>query len=93
MAPTLSNSRWSESGGGEGLNASLNISQGSVTTNYKSTLKTQAGIQAKRTHSLISIIGRALEQLSLSLEEHAVWDAIKSCVKELEHVVVNSLEL
>ena len=93
MAPTLSNSRWSGSGGGEGLNASPNVSQGSATTNPKSTLKTQAGIQAKGTHSLISIIGRALERLSLSLEERAAWDAIKSRVKEPERVVASSPEL
>jgi hypothetical protein len=93
MAPTLSNSHWSRSGGGEGLNVLPNASQDSVTTNYKSTLKTQAGVQAKGTHSLISIIGRALEQLSLSLEECVVWDIIKSCVKELECIIANSLEL
>jgi hypothetical protein len=40
IAPTLSNSYWSRSGGGEGLNALPNASQDSVTTNYKSTLKT-----------------------------------------------------
>jgi hypothetical protein len=44
MAPTLSNLYWSRSRRREGLNVLLNASQGSITTNYKSTLKTQVGI-------------------------------------------------
>lgn len=93
MAPTLSNSRWSGGGGGESPNASPNVSQGSTTTNPRSTLKTQAGAQSKGTHRVVSIIGRALERLNLSPEEQAAWEAIKNRFKEPVRVAASSPEL
>jgi hypothetical protein len=89
----LSNSRWSRSGGRESLNASQNASQSSAITNPKSILKRQTSEQAKGTNKLISIVGKALERLSLSTDERAAWDAIKNRVKEPESVASSPLEL
>ena len=78
---------------GGGQNASLDASQSSATTSPKSGPKTRANDQAKRPTKLISIIGKALERLSLSQEEQAAWEAIKSLAQGSDRATASSLEL
>jgi len=89
----LSHSQWRGGRRGARSNASPDASQGSATSNPKSTMKSSANEHTKGTNTLISIIGKALERLSLSSEEQAAWDTIKSHVKEPERVTASSPEL
>jgi hypothetical protein len=83
------------SGGRRGArsNASPDASQSGATIDPKSTPKSSANEHTNGTNRLISIIGKALDRLSLSSEEQAAWDTIKSRVKEPERVTASSPEL
>lgn len=61
-------------------------------TATRSTLKSTSE-HIKGTNRLFSIVGKALDRLSLSSEEQEAWDAIKRRVKEPERATASSPEL
>ena len=87
MAPAPLNSRGSRRGGGEDQDAPQNASQNNATNLLTSSQRGPAGAQTKETQGLILIIGRALKRLSLSPEELATWETIKSRLQEPERVL------
>jgi hypothetical protein len=92
MAPMLSQSLWSGGRRRARSNASPDAPPSTAPTATRSTPKSTSE-HIKGTNRLLSIVGKALDRLSLSSEEHEAWDAIKRRVKEPERATASSPEL
>ena len=81
-------------GGGARLNASQDAPLSSASRATRST-STSLNEHTKGTNKLISIVGKALDRLSLSTEEQDAWEVIKRRVKEPEpeRAITSSSEL
>ncbi len=83
MAPRLSQSLGSGGRGGARPNASQDAPLSSASRDTRST-STSPNEHTKGTNKLISIVGKALDRLSLSTEEQDAWEVIKRRAKEPE---------
>ena len=92
MAPMLSQSLWSGGRKETRSNASQNASQNGVTNTTKNTQRSSKE-QAKGVNRLLTIVGNALNRLSLSAEEQGAWEEVQRGYGRSEKNTESSSEL